>query len=116
LLEAADHFYNPTTAPNQLWQTDFTYFKIKHWCWYYLSTVLDDYSRYILAWELCPGMQATDVERTVQEALQASSLTASQRPRILRENHPKVPDAACCLDQLAFLVRSGWRLRAIKCI
>jgi transposase InsO family protein len=42
-MEAADHFYNPTTAPNQLWQTDFTYFKIKHWGWYYLSTVLDDY-------------------------------------------------------------------------
>lgn len=51
LMEAADHFYNPTTAPNQLWQTDFTYFKIKHWGWYYLSTVLDDYSRYILAWD-----------------------------------------------------------------
>ena len=51
LMEAADQFYNPTTAPNQLWQTDFTYFKIKHWGWYYLSTVLDDYSRYILAWD-----------------------------------------------------------------
>lgn len=64
-MEAADQFYNPTTAPNQLWQTDFTapadrYFKIKNWGWYYLSTVLDDYSRYILAWELCPGMQAID--------------------------------------------------------
>lgn len=86
LMEAADKFYNPTTAPNQLWQTDFTYFKIKHWGWYYLSTVLDDYSRYILAWELCPGMQATDVERTVQVALQASSLRAGQRPRILSDN------------------------------
>lgn len=50
-MEAADHFYNPTTAPNQLWQTDFTYFKIKGWGWYYLSTELDDYSRYILAWD-----------------------------------------------------------------
>ncbi len=86
LMEAADHFYNPTTAPNQLWQTDFTYFKVKHWGWYYLSTVLDDYSRYILAWELCPGMQAVDVERTVQAALQASSLAPDQRPRILTDN------------------------------
>ncbi|QHV99311.1 DDE-type integrase/transposase/recombinase [Spirosoma endbachense] len=48
-MEAADQFYNPTTAPNQLWQTDFTYFKIKNWGWYYLSTVLDDYLQYILA-------------------------------------------------------------------
>ena len=51
LMEAADEFYNPTTATNQLWQNDFTYFKIKNWGWYYLSTVLDDYSRYILAWD-----------------------------------------------------------------
>jgi transposase InsO family protein/transposase-like protein len=86
LMEAADQFYNPTTAPNQLWQTDFTYFKIKNWGWYYLSTVLDDYSRYILAWELCPGMQATDVERTMQAALKASSLTIDQRPRMLSDN------------------------------
>ncbi len=86
LLEAADHFYNPTTAPNQLWQTDFTYFKIKQWGWYYLSTVLDDYSRYILAWELCPGMQAVDVERTLQAALQASSLKNGPRPRLLSDN------------------------------
>jgi len=50
LMKAADRFQNPTTAPNQLWQTDFTYLKVIGWGWFYLSTVLDDYSRYILAW------------------------------------------------------------------
>jgi transposase InsO family protein len=35
--------------PNEMWQTDFTYFKIIGWGWMYLSTVLDDYSRYIIA-------------------------------------------------------------------
>jgi putative transposase len=39
-------------APNQLWQTDFTYLKVIGWGWYYLSTILDDYSRYIIAWKL----------------------------------------------------------------
>jgi putative transposase len=41
-----------------MWQTDFTYFRIIHWDWYYLSTVLDDYSRYIIAWKLSPTMDA----------------------------------------------------------
>jgi len=88
LMRAADHFDHPTTAPNQLWQTDFTYLKVIGWGWFYLSTVLDDFSRYILAWKLCTTMTATDVSDTLQIALQASGLTripasaaAAQRQR-----------------------------------
>jgi RNA-directed DNA polymerase len=56
MVPAKDKFENPTTRVNELWQTDFTYFKIIDWGWYYLSTVLDGYSRYILAWKLSPTM------------------------------------------------------------
>src|SRR5713226_5376663 len=52
LMQAADRFANPTTAPNQLWQTDFTYLKVIGWGWFYLSTVLDDFST------LHPGLEA----------------------------------------------------------
>jgi transposase InsO family protein len=48
-----------------MWQTDFTYFKIIGWGWMYLSTVLDDYSRYIIAWKLCANMRAQDVTDTL---------------------------------------------------
>ena len=52
VVTAKDKFQHPTQRVNELWQTDFTYFKILRWGWYYLSTVLDDYSRCILAWML----------------------------------------------------------------
>lgn len=91
LLKAADAFSNPTTAPNQLWQTDFTYLKVIGWGWFYLSTVLDDYSRCILAWKLCTSMTATDVSDTLQIALQTSGLDRANvvhRPRLLSDNGP----------------------------
>jgi len=56
LMSASDAFKNPTTRVQEMWQTDFTYFRIIGWGWYYLSTVLDDFSRYIIAWKLSPTM------------------------------------------------------------
>jgi Integrase core domain len=52
LMKAADSFAHPTSAPNQLWQTDFTHLRVIGRGWFYLSTVLDDFSRYILDWKL----------------------------------------------------------------
>ena len=89
IIKAADEFKDKTTAPNQLWQTDFTYLKVTGWGWYYLSTVLDDFSRYIVAWKLCNTMQASDVIETLDRALMASGLDqvkVMQRPRLLTDN------------------------------
>ena len=89
VIKAADAFKDKTTAPNQLWQTDFTYLKVIGWGWFYLSTVLDDFSRYIVAWKLCTTMRAEDVTATLDLALQASGLHEAgltQRPRLLSDN------------------------------
>src|SRR5438445_9630839 len=91
VIKAADAFKDKTTAPNQLWQTDFTYLKVIGWCWFYLSTVLDDFSRYIIAWKLCTTMSATDVSDTLQVALRGSGLNQVKvlhRPRLLSDNGP----------------------------
>jgi len=53
VMAAANEFKDKTTRVHQQWQTDFTYFKIIGWGWYYLATVMGDYSRYIITWELC---------------------------------------------------------------
>ena len=89
VIKAADEFREKTTAPNQLWQTDFTYLKITGWGWYYLSTILDDYSRYIVAWKLCETMKAQDVTDTLDLALAKSGLdqvNVGHRPRLLSDN------------------------------
>jgi putative transposase len=89
VMKAADEFTDKTTAPNQLWQTDFTYLKVIGWGWYYLSTILDDFSRYIIAWKLCTTMKAEDVTATLELALKASELdqvNVVHRPRLLSDN------------------------------
>ena len=78
VLKAADEFKDKTTAPNQLWQTDFTYLKVTGWGWFYLSTILDDFSRYIVAWKLCATMKADDVTDTLEMALAAAGLDCFQ--------------------------------------
>ena len=91
VMKAADQFANPTTAIKQLWQTDFTYLKVTGWGWFYLSTVLDDFSRFIVAWKLCTRMSANDVTDTLNLALQASGLDDAppqRRPRLLSDNGP----------------------------
>ena len=89
VVKAADEFKNKTTAINQLWQTDFTYLKVIGWGWFYLSTILDDFSRYIIAWKLCTTMKAEDVTDTLQMALAASgcdSVRVVHKPRLLSDN------------------------------
>jgi putative transposase len=91
VVKAADEFKDKTTAPNQLWQTDFTYLKVTGWGWFYLSTVLDDFSRYVIAWKLCTSMAASDVTDTLEMALAASGCDQARvrhRPRLLSDNGP----------------------------
>ena len=90
-MQARDKFQHPTTRVNEMWQTDFTYFKITGWGWYYLSTVLDDFSRFIIAWRLCVSMSTSDVSDTLDDALRFTGLDqikVKHKPRLLSDNGP----------------------------
>ena len=79
------------------------------WGWFYLSTVLDDFSRYILAWKLCTTMSATDVSDTLQVALQGSGLNQVKvlhRPRLLSDNGPSYMRSRTILKELNQLCRA----------
>ena len=89
VISAADEFRHKTRRVHELWQTDFTYLRVIDWGWYYLSTILDDYSRYVIAWELRRGMGAKDVTSVLDEAVACTGMQGvpvHHRPRLLSDN------------------------------
>jgi putative transposase len=72
---AGKEYWRKTCRPNQMWATDGAYLKVVGWGWYYLVSVLDDYSRYILAWRLQTDMTSASLIEVVQEAVDLTGMT-----------------------------------------
>ena len=86
---AADEYHTKTTRPHQMWATDASYFKVVGWGYYYLVTVMDDYSRFILGWKLQKDMSANSLIEVVQETVDATGMTevpVEDRTRLLSDN------------------------------
>ena len=99
VLSAAKTFQHPTHRPDELWQTDVTYLQVVSWGWYYLSTVLDDSSRYLVAWTLRTSMQASDVMETLDLARAKTGVDRRDDRRTrgaaaAAEGKPRAPDRA----------------------
>jgi transposase InsO family protein len=69
------------TAVHERWHTDIMYLRVGD-VWYFLVTVLDAYSRYVVHWELLTSMTALDVRYVMQHALEQTRA----RPRIVTDN------------------------------
>ena len=85
------------SAPNKQWQTDASYLLVKNWGWYFLISVLDDFSRKILAWLLQPSMTAgafTDVVELACEAAGIDEAPPTQRPRLVSDRGPALISTA----------------------
>jgi len=88
-IPAAKEYHTKTTGPHQMWATDASYFNVVGWGYYYLVTVMDDYSRFILAWKLQKDMSANSFIEVVQEAVDATGMTdvpVENRTRLLSDN------------------------------
>jgi len=86
---ASDEYHTKTTRPHQMWATDASYFKVVGWGYYYLVTVMDDYSRFILGWKLQKDMSANSLIEVVQIAVDATGMTdvpVDNRVRLLSDN------------------------------
>ena len=88
-VPASNEYRHKTTAPHQLWATDASYFRVAGWGYYYMVTVLDDFSRFILAWRLQVDMTTPSLIEVVQDAIDLTGMTDVQvedRTRLLSDN------------------------------
>ncbi len=74
-LTAAKEYHTKTTRPHRLWATDASYFRVAGWGYYYLVTVMDDHTRFILSWKLQKDMSTNSLIEVVQEAVDATGMT-----------------------------------------
>jgi putative transposase len=85
----AKEYHTKTTRPHQMWATDASYFRVAVWGYYYLVTVMDDYSRFILGWKLQKDMSANSLIEVVQQAVDLTGMTdvpVEDRTRLLSDN------------------------------
>jgi len=78
-----------TIRPNEQWQSDASYFFVVGWGWYYLISVLDDYSRMILAWELKTDMTSASISEVVERAVEFTEMKnvpVEDRTRLVSDN------------------------------
>lgn len=94
---ASAEYQIKTKSVNEQWQTDATYLRVLDWGWYYLISVLDDYSRRILAWELKTSMTADDFSLVVEKACENVGLDTAPpvvMPRLVTDRGPALVSSA----------------------
>jgi len=88
-FKAAKEYRRKTKRPNELWASDCCHLRVSDWGWYYLETVMDDFSRFILGWDLKTDMSGGSLEDVVQQAVDFTGMTdvpVEERSVLLSDN------------------------------
>jgi putative transposase len=86
---AGQEYRVKTTHINEQWQSDASYFFVVGWGWYYLISVMDDFSRLILAWDLMLDMTAESIGDVVEQAVAFTGMRnvpVENKTRLLTDN------------------------------
>jgi len=86
---AGKGYHRKTKKPNEMWATDCSYLRVIGWGYYYLVTVMDDYSRYILAWDLKRDMTSDSLIDVIQQAIDVTGMfqvSVKDRTSLLSDN------------------------------
>lgn len=88
-IRAAKEYHQKTTRVHEMWQTDLTYFFIPGWGWYYIGGIIDDYSRYLICFEVVQDMTGPTLSDLVQKAVEITGMIdvpIQRRTRLLSDN------------------------------
>lgn len=85
---AAKEYHTKPKHVNEQWQTDATYLHVMGWGWLYLISVLDDFSRKIVAWKLQQSMRAIDFEEVIEIACERANVSVDQMPNLVSDRGP----------------------------
>jgi transposase InsO family protein len=91
LYQAARLFELLPQRPNDLWQMDVTYIHIPGHGWWYAVTVIDYYSRYLLACHLTPSYSAVETSYALKLAREEAERIhgpLARRPFLVTDNGP----------------------------
>jgi transposase InsO family protein len=85
---AAKEYHTRPQYVNEQWQTDATYLHVEGWGWFYLISILDDYSRKIISWKIQSSMTAEDFIEVVDDACDKAGLDRENMPNLVSDRGP----------------------------
>lgn len=85
---ASKEYHTKPSYVNEQWQTDATYLHVQGWGWFYLISILDDYSRKIISWKLQNSMTSDDFSEVIDDACKKSKLTKDNMPNLVSDRGP----------------------------